>query len=163
VLRHPNRSPGERSATGRAPRPRNRRQLDGRFRRRNHRLPPQTGSSTFKGVDLPASDPFALAVGATTLHASRRTGAYIGETVWYLPPLPGGPSGGGGGSSRLFPRPAYQNDITPIGDARDVPDVAAHANSDTGMALAISDGGHRNILGGAGGVPPLRCGPRSPP
>jgi subtilase family serine protease len=35
----------------------------------------------FKGVDLPASDPLALAVGGTSLQASQATGAYIGETA----------------------------------------------------------------------------------
>jgi subtilase family serine protease len=115
--------------------------------------PPATGSSAVKGVDLPASDPLALGVGGTTLHANRRTGAYIGETAWYLPLLPGGPSGGGGGGfSRLFRRPAYQDGIADIRAARGVPDVAADADSDTGMALAISDGGRHYILAGAGGV-----------
>ena len=45
-----------------------------------------------RAVVFPASDPLALAVGGTSLHASRRTGAYIGETVWNRPiaGLPGG-------------------------------------------------------------------------
>jgi subtilase family serine protease len=67
--------------------------------------PPGTGSTEVKGVDLPASDPLARAVGGTSLRASRAAGAYLGETAWNTPPSAGGPRAGGGGFSRLFPRP----------------------------------------------------------
>jgi subtilase family serine protease len=114
--------------------------------------PPDTGSAAFKGVDLPASDPLALAVGGTTVQASRPTGAYIGETAWNIPPSAGGPRAGGGGFSRLFPRPAYQDGIPGIRATRGVPDVAGDADPRTGMALVIRDGGQGNILIGAGGA-----------
>ena len=61
--------------------------------------PPETGSAAIKGVDLPASDPLALAVGGTSLQASRTTGAYLGESAWNIPPSAGGPRAGGGGFS----------------------------------------------------------------
>ena len=114
--------------------------------------PPETGSSAVKGVDLPASDPLALAVGGTSLQANLPTGAYIGETAWNIPPSAGGPKAGGGGFSQLFPRPAYQDRIAGIGATRGVPDVAADADPRTGMALVISDGGQADILIGAGGA-----------
>jgi subtilase family serine protease len=114
--------------------------------------PPNTGSATVKGVDLPASDPLVLAVGGTTLRAGRKTGAYSGETTWNLPPAAGGPGAGGGGFSRLFPRPAYQNGIARIGAARGVPDVAADADPRTGMAVTFTDGRKHTMLAGAGGV-----------
>jgi subtilase family serine protease len=114
--------------------------------------PPETGSAAVKGVDLPASGPLALAVGGTSLHASQSTGAYIGETAWNIPPSAGGPKAGGGGFSRLFPRPAYQDGIAGIGATRGVPDVVADADPRTGMALAISDGGQDYILIGGGGT-----------
>jgi subtilase family serine protease len=114
--------------------------------------PPETGSVGVKGVDLPASDPLALAVGGTSLQVSRTTGAYIGETAWNIPASAGGPRAGGGGFSRLFARPAYQDGIGGIGATRGVPDVAGDADSRTGMALAISDGSQDNILIGAGGA-----------
>jgi subtilase family serine protease len=104
-----------------------------------------------KGVDLPASDPLALAAGGTSLQASRTTGAYIGETAWNIPPSAGGPRAGGGGFSRLFPRPAYQDGIAGVGATRGVPDVAADADTRTGMALAFSDG-RQDYLIGAGGT-----------
>jgi kumamolisin len=100
-----------------------------------------TGAATIKGVNWPASDPLALAAGGTSLRASRTTGAYLGETAWNIPPSGGSsPAATGGGYSRLFPRPAYQDGIAGIGTTRAVPDVAADADPDTGMALAFSDG-----------------------
>jgi len=101
---------------------------------------------------LPASDPLTLSVGGTSLRASQATGAYIGETTWNVPPSAGGPAAGGGGFSRLFPRPAYQDGIAGIGAARGVPDVAADADHRTGMAIAFSRGGKDYTLIGGGGV-----------
>jgi subtilase family serine protease len=113
-----------------------------------------TGSAMVKGVNWPASDPLALAVGGTSLQASRATGAYISETAWNIPAAAGGsaPKASGGGFSRLFPRPAYQDGIADIGATRGVPDVAADADPGTGMALAFSGGSEGNILTGAGGT-----------
>ena len=88
-------------------------------------------------MDLPGSDPLALAVGGTTLRASGATGAYVGETGWNILPQPGEPRATGGGFSRLFPRPAYQDGVAGIGAARGAPDVAADADPDTGMALTL--------------------------
>jgi subtilase family serine protease len=113
-----------------------------------------TGSAMVKGVNWPASDPLALAVGGTTLQASRATGAYIRETAWNIPGAARGsaPKASGGGFSRLFSRPAYQDGIAGIGATRGVPDVAADADPGTGMALAFSGGSEGNILIGAGGT-----------
>jgi subtilase family serine protease len=114
-----------------------------------------TASRPVKGVNWPASDPLTLAAGGTSLQASRTTGAYLGETAWNIPAATVGgssPAASGGGFSRLFPRPAYQNGIADIGATRGVPDVAADADPDTGMALAISDGGQDHILIPAGGT-----------
>jgi subtilase family serine protease len=112
--------------------------------------PPQTGSAAVKGVDLPASDPLALAVGGTSLRANRKTGGYIGETAWHIPYWAGGPGAGGSGFSHLFSRPAYQTGIAGIGATRAVPDVAADADPRTGMAVAIGRGGHYLLFGGGG-------------
>jgi subtilase family serine protease len=113
-----------------------------------------TGAVPVKGVDLPASDPLALAVGGTSLQASRTAGAYAGETAWNIPPPAAGPASraSGGGFSQLFPRPAYQAGIADIEAARGIPDVAADADPRTGMALAISGGGQDGILIGGGGT-----------
>jgi subtilase family serine protease len=104
------------------------------------------GTTSVKGVDLPASDPLTLAVGGTSLLASRTTGAYLGETAWNTPSS----GAGGGGFSRLFPRPAYQDGIADVGATRGVPDVAADADHRPGMAIAFSGGSHNYLLGGGG-------------
>jgi subtilase family serine protease len=115
--------------------------------------PPETGSATVKGVDLPASDPLALAVGGTSLHANRKTGAYIGETAWNTSASAGEPSAGGSGYSRLFPRPAYQTGIDGTRTARGVPDVAADADYRPGIAVAFHGSGvHDDVLVGGGGT-----------
>jgi subtilase family serine protease len=115
----------------------------------------KTAAAPVKGVNWPASDPLALAAGGTSLRASRTTGAYLGETGWNAAAAAVGgssPAASGGGFSRLFPRPAYQDGIAGIGATQGVPDVAADADPSTGMALAISDGGQHHILIGAGGT-----------
>ncbi|HEU5392151.1 MAG TPA: S53 family peptidase [Streptosporangiaceae bacterium] len=118
---------------------------------------PGAGSTQVKGVDFPASDPFVLAAGGTSLQASRTTGAYIGETAWNVPPAAGGPAASGGGFSRLFSRPAYQDGIARIGATRGLPDVSSDADTHAGMALDFSEGGKDHFIGAGGGsaAPPL--------
>ena len=112
------------------------------------------GFPLVKEVNLPSSDPLVLAAGGTSLTASHTTGAYIGETAWGLPyGEPGTPfQATGGGFSRLFPRPAYQDGVAGIGATRGVPDVAADASGHAGMALAISAGGGRYTIRNSGGT-----------
>jgi subtilase family serine protease len=109
-----------------------------------------------KGVNLMASDPLVLAAGGSSLQANRKTGAYLGETVWSTPAqTPAGFSytySSGGGLSELFPRPDYQSGLPGIGAARGVPDVAGDADNNTGMALATTDGGQNYILTAANGT-----------
>jgi subtilase family serine protease len=112
--------------------------------------PPETGSATVEGVDLPASDPLALSVGGTSLHAKRTTGAYIRETAWNTTASTSGPSAGGSGFSRIFPRPAYQTGVDGTGATRGVPDVAADADYRPGIAVAFHGGGQNDVLGGGG-------------
>jgi subtilase family serine protease len=109
------------------------------------------GSTTpVKEVILPTSDPLVLAAGGTSLTANPVTGAYISETAWSDPGNQ--PSASGGGFSRLFARPAYQDGVPGIGATRGVPDVAADASGTTGMALAFSAPGGSYELIGAGGT-----------
>jgi len=102
-----------------------------------------------KGVNLPASSPLVLAVGGTSLQASRTTGAYQGETAWNTPPPPSTPIPAGietaeasnGGFSSLFPKPGYQDGATGTGTGRGVPDVAGDASPFTGTAgTSVVDG-----------------------
>jgi subtilase family serine protease len=103
------------------------------------------GTGTFtpvKEVNLLASDPLVLGAGGTSLTASHATGAWQGETAWGLPyGDPGSPfQASGGGFSRLFPRPGYQDGVPAISATRGVPDVSADATGHTGMAIVLSDG-----------------------
>ena len=107
-----------------------------------------------KEANLPASDPLVLAAGGTTLIASHRTGAYISERAWGLPfGQPGSQfQASGGGLSRVFSRPSYQDHVPGIGHYRAVPDVAADAAPHTGMAVITSAGGGRYTVSGSGGT-----------
>lgn len=108
-------------------------------------------------VDFPASSPFALACGGTTLASSSKPGAPQ-ETVWNE-----GAQGGatGGGVSNFFPKPSYQANVNvppPSNSAggRGVPDVAAVANPTTGYSVFI--GGTQQVIGGTSAVAPLYAG-----
>ncbi len=80
------------------------------------------GQSTLN-VNFPASDPYVMAVGGTTLSIASG-GTYLSETAW---------SGSGGGESSVFSRPAYQPDLS---SNRMVPDVAF--NSGTYICAYVS-------------------------
>ena len=113
------------------------------------------GSAPVAGVNMLASDPLTLAAGGTSLQANHTTGSYIGETAWYSPPDPParpGSSASGGGFSKVFRRPAYQDGVPGIGAFRGVPDVAADAAANTGMTLATIDGGQNYVLVSANGT-----------
>jgi len=114
------------------------------------------GGGTFtpvKEVNLLASDPLVLGVGGTSLTASHTTGAWKGETAWGLPyGYPGSAfQASGGGFSRLFPRPGYQDGLSGIRATRGVPDVSADATGHTGMAIVLSDDG-RTMIRDSGGT-----------
>ncbi|MDE3181613.1 MAG: S8/S53 family peptidase [Acidobacteriota bacterium] len=106
-------------------------------------------------VDFPASSPYVLACGGTTLHSS--SGAISSEVVWN-----DGSNGGasGGGVSAVFPVPSWQSKAgVPVSvnpghnPGRGVPDVAADADPDTGFAV-LSDGQHE-VVGGTSASAPL--------
>jgi subtilase family serine protease len=99
-------------------------------------------------VSLPASDPLVLAVGGTILDATQPTGTYLGEMA-----RNGGTDASGGGYSKLFPRPIYQDGVARIGTARGVPDVAANADSATAMAIEYSNGELRAATGTSASTP----------
>ncbi len=85
-------------------------------------------------VDFPASSPWVLAVGGTSLTGSPGTWQ---ETAWgpaagTLPPV----RGGGGGTSTRSARPAYQSSLT--GTGRLVPDIASAADPAHGIAIYCS-------------------------
>jgi len=104
-------------------------------------------------VDFPASSPYALACGGTSLHADAATGAVTSETVW------NDGSGGatGGGVSDAFPLPSWQSRAgVPGGTGRGVPDVSADADPATGYQVLVD--GQRLVIGGTSAVAPLWAG-----
>jgi kumamolisin len=110
-------------------------------------------------VDFPASSPYALACGGTSLQAS--TSAITSESVWN----DGAEGGaGGGGVSSFFALPSWQSGLqttdssgqkTPLGK-RGVPDVAGDADPQTGYDVRID--GTDTVIGGTSAVAPLWSG-----
>jgi subtilase family serine protease len=118
------------------------------------------------GVQTPSSDPYATAVGGTTLGIGRDN-PRIFETGWSTGDwtvsdgnwvAQGEQSASGGGASLLWSQPAYQQGVVPdsmaeaTGDrgglVRTVPDLSADADPYTGMAVGLlSFGPHGNQAG----------------
>ena len=110
-------------------------------------------------VDFPASSPYALGCGGTSLVAANNT--LSSETVWN-----DGASGGasGGGVSTFFPLPSWQAELrttnargakSPLKN-RGVPDVAGDADPQTGYDVRVD--GQDTVIGGTSAVAPLWAG-----
>ena len=108
-------------------------------------------------VDFPASDPYVLACGGTSL---RITGNTAVESVWNEQPQGGGATGGG--ISDVFALPDYQKNagIPPSSNdkqiRRGVPDVAGDADPETGYQIFVD--GQPSVIGGTSAVAPLMAG-----
>ena len=117
-----------------------------RFNSSDHRL----------SVEWPASSPGVIAVGGTSLAVSS-SGGYEGETAWedVLEA-----SGGGGGVSAVFPRPPWQRApgvTSRYSDGkRQIPDVSANADPNTGWALVT--GGSLAPTAGTSAAAPFWAG-----
>ncbi len=104
-------------------------------------------------VDFPASDPFVLGCGGTTLQTSNEQ--IVSETVW--DDLPNG-GATGGGVSNVFPLPTWQEGFdvpapTVQGGGRGVPDVSGDADPNTGYNILVD--GESVVEGGTSAVAPL--------
>ena len=107
-------------------------------------------------TDWPASSPFVTAVGGTTL-AVGASNNYLFETGWGTyssswtgsawSPTPPGTwlYGGGGGVSRIFAEPSYQQGVVPNSvfaaqgrTGRAVPDISANADPNAGYLIGES-------------------------
>jgi kumamolisin len=107
-------------------------------------------------VDFPASSPFALACGGTSLQGSQATIA--SEVVWN----DGANNGAsGGGISTFFAASAWQTGLSAVSVAgkstaltkRGVPDVSGNADPETGYAVRVD--GNNTVSGGTSAVAPL--------
>ena len=113
------------------------------------------GGTGARETDYPASSPNVTAVGGTSLAVSKSNG-YLFETGWGTGFSPLGPSGqhwnpkppgyylygGGGGTSKRFAEPAYQQGVVPTSlsgywgkSNRVVPDFAADGDPNTGYLV----------------------------
>ena len=111
-------------------------------------LPTCDGTSFFKAVSTPASDPNVTGVGGTILDADGVTGAYHGETTWNEPDFN---AAGGGGYSVLYGTPSYQRSLHL--PSRGVPDVAYNAAISGGvLAVWSSSGQGPNLVFQFGGT-----------
>jgi kumamolisin len=107
-------------------------------------------------VDFPASDPFVLGCGGTTLQASNEQ--IVSEVVWN--DLPNG-GATGGGVSNAFPLPTWQDGFgVPLpsvqSGGRGVPDVSGDADPNTGYNILVD--GESAVFGGTSAVAPLWAG-----
>lgn len=109
-------------------------------------------------VDFPASSPYALGCGGTTLNGSGST--ISSETVWNETSINEGATGGG--VSAAFTLPTYQSSAkVPVQPqtnfaGRGVPDVAGNADPSTGYQVLVS--GQSTVIGGTSAVAPLWAG-----
>ncbi|MFL6417584.1 MAG: protease pro-enzyme activation domain-containing protein [Bryobacteraceae bacterium] len=109
-------------------------------------------------VDFPASSPFALACGGTTLNGSGKT--ISSETVWNEIAKNEGATGGG--VSTAFALPSYQQSAKVPKQpqtnflGRGVPDVAGDADPSTGYQVRVN--GKNQVIGGTSAVAPLWAG-----
>jgi kumamolisin len=110
-------------------------------------------------VDFPASSPYVLACGGTSLKSA--DGSISSETVWNDGPNFSNPnSSTGGGVSAIFALPSYQSDVgvppsvnPPNNPGRGVPDVSGDADPNTGYRIRVD--GTNMIVGGTSAVAPL--------
>ncbi|MGN6729424.1 MAG: S53 family peptidase, partial [Rhodanobacteraceae bacterium] len=105
-------------------------------------------------VDFPASSPYSLACGGTTLTANGQS--ITSEVVWNETANNEGATGGG--VSIEFPLPSWQQNAkvpaAPSGSTgRGVPDVAGNADPSTGYQILV--GGQTQAIGGTSAVAPL--------
>ncbi len=118
--------------------------------------------TTSLAVDSPADDPNVVGVGGTTLNVGSG-GTYQSESVWGdasdTSESPEG-AGGGGGVSTQFARPSYQTGTNLTNAKREVPDVSADADPNTGYSIyctvtAAGCSGGWTEVGGTSAATPL--------
>jgi len=116
---------------------------------------PEQGAPA-QNVDFPASSPYVLACGGTTLLSSGNS--ISSETVWNNQP---GGGATGGGVSTYFALPSWQTGLTVTTTAgetsalamRGVPDVCGDADPNTGYNVLVN--GNPTVVGGTSAVAPL--------
>jgi subtilase family serine protease len=147
---------------------------------------PEIERDTELSVENPASQPFATGVGGSSIYSRDSEGATlpydgtlpVSEGVWNNGPRWEGGGGSGGGVSQRWPMPGYQSSAAaslgvskalessgePCGATgglcREVPDVSADADPDTGYVVHADFGPHHggdgwHAIGGTSAAAPL--------
>ncbi len=108
------------------------------------------GGTSLLNVDDPASQPYVVGVGGTSLKPGAGE-TYSSETVWNTSST----EGGGGGVSTYWALPSYQTNVPGLASTkyRNVPDVSLDADPYTGYA--IYSGGVWQIYGGTSCAAPI--------
>jgi len=105
-------------------------------------------------VDFPSSSPYVLACGGTKLVVANDVSVITQETVWNNNSLS---NATGGGISRVFAKPSYQNNVAyNLNGKRGVPDISGDADPNTGYKIYIR--GRTVVIGGTSAVSPLWSG-----
>jgi pseudomonalisin/xanthomonalisin len=102
------------------------------------------------GDSYPASSPYVVAVGGTSLYTNDSGGvySYASESAWAY---------GGGGPSAYESRPAWQNGVV-SGSYRGVPDLAFDANPSSGIYIYFNGALTSTAIGGTSQAAPIFVG-----
>src|SRR5579871_145269 len=116
-------------------------------------------NGTTLSVDDPASQPYVVGVGGTSLTTNGAGGAWKSETTWNGGSVANG--AGGGGISSVWSIPGYQSgNISTASKGsttkRNVPDVSLNADPNNGYAIYYQGGWY--IFGGTSCAAPLWAG-----
>jgi pseudomonalisin len=102
-------------------------------------------------VGYPATSPYVIGVGGTTL-LTNKNGGYTGEVAWYA---------GGGGISQFEGSPYWQASVVPTNNGlpvtfRAIPDISMDADPNTGAVVYVN--GQSEVIGGTSLSSPLAAG-----
>lgn len=122
-----------------------------------------TGSLfTYRVNSWPSSDPLVTSVGGTQLHLNAQGYRTAPDNVWNDQALFHAPAASGGGVSKIFSRPWYQNGVAGIVyQHRGTPDVSLSAAVNGGVVVYTTFGGFPagwHIFGGTSEASPLLAG-----
>jgi len=109
---------------------------------------PNDGNKNRLSVNFPASDPLVLGIGGTRLKTPSFPPA---EVVWN--DGGDGDGAGGGGKSVFYAEPSWQKAFKIKSKVREVPDVSADADPETGYIIVHK--GDLGVIGGTSAAAPL--------
>ena len=102
-----------------------------------------SGDNGSSEISYPATDPYVISVGGTSLNLNYSSGLISSESGW---------SGSGGGSSTLFSKPTWQRTVLSSTGNRMFPDVSLNSNPNTGYRIYF--GGLWYTYGGTSAAAP---------